>query len=51
MKHKIHYGTEGIVRKQIMLLSDKTEATIDYYDEKAENDIPQAFTVFRVNFD
>lgn len=34
-----------------MLLSDKTGVTIDYYDEKADDDIPQSFTVLRANFD
>ena len=40
-----------VVREQIMMLSDKTGVTIDYYDEKADDDIPQSFTVLRANFD
>jgi len=41
-----------VVREQIMLLSDKTGMTIDYYDDMAITEgVPQSYTVLRATFD
>lgn len=41
-----------VVREQIMMLSEKTSITVDYFNsEYAEEEVPQSYTVLRAPFD
>ncbi|MEN6411747.1 MAG: FAD-dependent oxidoreductase [Veillonellales bacterium] len=49
--HKKAALERPVVREQVMVLSDTSAMSVDYYNPELAEDIPQSYTVLRGNFD